>query len=85
MLTYKMHIIGIVGMCLLVGCGNSDMEQRDSEIQDSIIYDDYSGDLSYKRKTHEQILADGGIELSSTITEDDERENLEILANLDTY
>ena len=38
-----MHIINIVGMCILVGCRNSDIEQNNSEIQGSINFDDYSG------------------------------------------
>ena len=69
---YKMYIISIVGMCLLVGCGNSNIEQNDSEMQDSIIYDEYSGYWSYEGKTQEQVLAEGGIELSCTITEDNQ-------------
>ena len=69
---YKMYIISIVGMCLLVGCGNSNIEQNDSEMQDSINYDEYSGYWSYEGKTQEQVLAEGGIELSCTITEDDQ-------------
>ena len=69
---YKMYIISIVGMCLLVGCGNSNIEQNDSEMQDSIIYDEYSGYWSYEGKTPEQVLAEGGIELSCTITGDNQ-------------
>lgn len=69
---YKMYIISIVGMCLLVSCGNSNIEQNDSERQDSIIYDEYSGYWSYEGKTQEQILAEGGIELSCTITGDNQ-------------
>lgn len=77
MVKYKMYIISIVGICLLVGCGkstidNSTTEQNDSEIQDSITYDEYSGYWSYEGKTQEQILAEGGIELSCTITGDNQ-------------
>ena len=77
MLRYKIYIISIVGIFLLTGCGNSNIdnitiEQNDSEIQDSITYDEYSGYWSYEGKTHEQILAEGGIELSCTITGDDQ-------------
>ena len=66
MIKYKMYIISIVGICLLAGCGKSNIdnitiEQNDSEIQDSITYDEYSGYWSYEGKTHEQILAEGGI------------------------
>jgi len=73
----KMYIISIVGLCLLVGCGNSNIdnptiEQNDSGIQDSISYDEYSGYWSYEGKTQEQILAEGGIELSCTITGDNQ-------------
>ncbi|MDE7187440.1 MAG: YARHG domain-containing protein [Lachnospiraceae bacterium] len=71
-----MYLISIVGMCLLVGCGNnngnSNIEQNDSETQDSTIFAEYSGYWSYEGKTHEQILAEGGIELSCTITEDNQ-------------
>ena len=80
MLKYKMYLISIVGMCLLVGCGNnngnsdgnSNIEQNNSETQDSTIFAEYSGYWSYEGKTHEQILAEGGIELSCTITEDNQ-------------
>ena len=74
---YKMYIISIVAMCLLVGCGNNSIDnitidRNDSEIQDSITYDKYTGYWSYEGKTQEQILAEGGIELSCTITEDNQ-------------
>lgn len=72
-----MNIISILGLCLLVGCGNSNIdnftiEQNDSGIQDSISYNEYSGYWSYEGKTQEQILAEGGIELSCTITGDNQ-------------
>ena len=69
---YKMYIIGIVGMCLLTGCGNSNIEQNDSEMQDSITYNEYSGYWSNEGKTPEQVLEEGGIELSCTITGDNQ-------------
>ena len=77
MLKNKMYIVSIICICLLVGCGNSNIdnitiEQNTSEIQDSITYDEYSGYWSYEGKTEEQILAEGGIELSCTITEDNQ-------------
>lgn len=76
MLKNKMYLISIVGMCLLAGCGNnngnSNIEQNDSGMQDSSIFAEYSGYWSYEGKTHEQILAEGGIELSCTITEDNQ-------------
>ncbi len=76
MLKYRIYLISIVGMCLLAGCGNnngnSNIEQNDSGIQDSSIFAEYSGYWSYEGKTHEQILAEGGIELSCTITEDNQ-------------
>lgn len=50
MLKYKMYIISIIGMCLLVGCGNSNIEQSNSEAQDSITFDEYSGYWSYEGK-----------------------------------
>ncbi|MCM1254411.1 MAG: hypothetical protein NC321_16450, partial [Clostridium sp.] len=73
----KMYVISIVAMCLLVGCGNSNsdnitIEQNDSGMQDSISYDEYSGYWSYEGKAQEQILAEGGIALSCTITEDNQ-------------
>lgn len=72
MLKNKMYIIIIVVVCLSVGCGNSNMEQNGSGTQDSITFAEYSGYWSYQGKTHEQILAEGGIELSCTITEDNQ-------------
>ena len=66
------YLISIVSMCLLVGCGNNNIEQNDSEIQDSSTFAGYSGYWSYEGKTHEQIIAEGGIELSCTITEDNQ-------------
>jgi len=72
MVTYKMYLISIVSMCLLVGCGNNNIEQNDSEIQDSRTFAGYSGYWSYEGKTPEQIIAEGGIELSCTITEDNQ-------------
>ncbi|MCM1387652.1 MAG: YARHG domain-containing protein [Bacillus sp. (in: Bacteria)] len=73
----KMYIVSIVGMCLLVGCGNSNsdnitIEQNDSGMQDSISYDEYSGYWSYEGKTQERILAEGGIALSCTIAGDNQ-------------
>ena len=68
MLKHKMYIISMVAICLLTGCGNSNMEQNDGGIQDSINFSEYSGYWSYEGKTHEQILAEGGIGLSCTIT-----------------
>ncbi len=79
MLKYKMYLISIVGMCLLVGCGNSNIEQNDSGTQDSSIFAEYSGYWSYEGKTHEQILAEGGIELSCTVTEDDQFSGIELI------
>lgn len=48
------------------------LKQNDSEIQDSSTFAGYSGYWSYEGKTHEQIIAEGGIELSCTITEDNQ-------------
>ena len=45
---------------------------NNSEIHGNIIYDGYSGYWSYEGKTHEQILAEGGLELSCTIVEDNQ-------------
>lgn len=72
MLKYKIYIIIMTAMCLFVGCGNSNTRQDDYEIQDAIHYAEYSGYWSCEGKTHEQILAEGGIELSCTITEDNQ-------------
>lgn len=68
---------------IVTGCSNVNSEQQeDSGIQgevqytdnenDSVSYDEYSGYWSYEGKTQEQILAEGGIELSCTITEDNQ-------------
>ncbi len=68
MLKHKMYIISMAAICLLIGCGNSNIEQNDGGIQDGINFSEYSGYWSYEGKTHEQILAEGGIGLSCTIT-----------------
>ncbi len=70
MLKCKMYIISIVAMCLFAGCGNSSTRQNNNEIQKDIHFAEYSGYWSCEGKTHEQILAEGGIELSCTITGD---------------
>ena len=68
---------------IVTGCSNVNSEQQeDSGIQgevqytdnenDSVSYDEYSGYWSYEGKTQEQILAEGGIELSCTITGDNQ-------------
>ncbi len=52
MLKYKMYLISIVCMCLLVGCGNSNMsnmEQNDSGTQDSSTFEEYSGSFELIR------------------------------------
>lgn len=76
----KVKSIMIVLLSVMVtGCSNVNSEQQeDSNIQgaeqyvdnenDSISFDEYSGYWSYEGKTHEQLLAEGGIELSCTIT-----------------
>ena len=45
---------------------------NNSKIQSNIIYDGYSGCWTYEGKTHEQILAEGGLELSCTIKGDNQ-------------
>lgn len=72
MLKYKMYIISIVAMCLFVGCGNSNTRQDDNEIQEAIHFAEYSGYWSCEGETHERFLAEGGVELSCTITEDNQ-------------
>lgn len=72
MLKYKIYIIIMVAMCLFVGCDNSNTIQDDNEIQDAIHYAEYSGYWSCEGKSHEQILAEGGIELFCTITGDNQ-------------
>ncbi len=44
----------------------------DNTVDYSEYFDEYSGYWSYEGKTHEQILSEGGIELSCTITEDNQ-------------
>ena len=77
------YVMIVLLSVIFTGCstGNSE-QQEDSGIQseeqyaenenDSIVYNEYSGYWSYEGKTHEQILADGGIELSCTIAGDDQ-------------
>ncbi len=66
MLKYKMYLLSIVVMCLLVGCGNSNIdnmtiEQKDSEIQDSSTFAEYSGSselIRQKKDISENDIAD---------------------------
>lgn len=48
------------------------IDAEGSAIQDNVSYNEYSGYWSYEGKTHEQILSGGGIELSCTITGDNQ-------------
>ena len=80
----KLKVMVIVLLsAIATGCSKESIEQQaDSSIQseeqysdnevDSISYNEYSGYWSYEGKTHEQILAEGGIELSCTITGDNQ-------------
>ena len=80
----KIKYVMIVLLSVIVtGCSNGNSEQQeDSGIQseeqyadsenEGISFDGYSGYWSYEGKTHEQILEEGGIELSCTITEDNQ-------------
>lgn len=43
MLKYKMYIISIAVMCFFIGCGNSNVEQKEGGIQDSITFAEHSG------------------------------------------
>lgn len=52
--------------------GKETINAEESVIQDNVSYDEYSGYWSYNGKTHEQILSGGGIELSCTITGDNQ-------------
>ncbi|MCM1499630.1 MAG: YARHG domain-containing protein [Clostridium sp.] len=51
---------------------NENLEIKEETIQDNVSYDEYSGYWSYEGKTHEQILSGGGIELSCTVTGDNQ-------------
>ena len=77
------YVMIVLLSIIVIGCSNGNSEQQeDSSIQgieqyadnenDGIAYDEYSGYWSYEGKTHEQILAEGGIELSCTVTEDNQ-------------
>ena len=80
----KIKYVMIVLLSLIVtGCSNGNSEQQeDSGIQseeqyadsrnEGIFFDGYSGYWSYEGKAHEQILEEGGIELSCMITEDNQ-------------
>lgn len=84
---FVIFIFNIMLILLLASCGDSNMgqndseqnsseqndsEQNDSEIQNGISFDEYSGRWSYEGKTHQQILDEGGMELSCTITGDNQ-------------
>lgn len=51
---------------------DNNMEQNDRGRQNNLAFAGYSGCWSYEGKTHEQILAGGGMELSCTITGDNQ-------------
>ncbi len=48
------------------------IDAEKSVVQDNVFYGKYSGYWSYEGKSHEQILTEGGIELSCTITSDNQ-------------
>ncbi len=73
----------LLSFVIVTGCSNRNSEQQeDSSIQveeqyadnenDGISFDEYSGFWSYEGKSHERIFAEGGIELTCTITEDNQ-------------
>ena len=59
------------------GCSNDDKQENflsetENEIEnkeDGVIYEVYTGNWSNDGRTHDQILSEGGVELSCTITE----------------
>lgn len=65
-------ILNIILILILAGCGNRNMEQNGSKIENSISFEKYSGCWSYEGKTYKQILEEGGVELSCTITGDNQ-------------
>ena len=76
-------VIIVLLSVIVTGCSNLNIEQQEESViqgeeqyadneNDSISYEAYNGYWSYEGKPHEQILAEGGIELSCTITEDDQ-------------
>ncbi len=78
MLKYKMYLISIVCTCLLVGCGNSNIdnitiEQKSSEIQDSSTFAEYSGTselIRQKEDISENDIADN-LSYNSSWTEEE--------------
>lgn len=74
---FQYIVVLLFVIVLGTGCSNDEKQENflsetENEIEnkeDGVIYEVYTGNWSNDGRTHEQILSEGGVELSCTITE----------------
>ena len=74
---FQYIVVLLFVIVLGTGCSNDEKQENflsetENEIEnkeDGVIYEVYSGNWSNDGRTHDQILSEGGVELSCTITE----------------
>lgn len=74
---FQYIVVLLFVIVLGTGCSNDEKQENflsetENEIEnkeDSVIYEVYTGNWSNDGRTHDQILSEGGVELSCTITE----------------
>ncbi len=74
---FQYIVVLLFVIVLGTGCSNDEKQENflsetENEIEnkeDGVIYEVYTGNWSNDRRTHDQILSEGGVELSCTITE----------------
>ena len=74
---FQYIVVLLIVIVLGTGCSNDEKQENflsetENEIEykeDGVIYEVYTGNWSNDGRTHDQILSEGGVELSCTITE----------------
>ena len=74
---FQYIVVLLFVIVLGTGCSNDEKQENflsetENEIEnkeDGVIYEVYTGNWSNDGRTHDQILSEGGVELSCTITE----------------
>ena len=74
---FQYIVVLLFVIVLGTGCSNDEKQENflsetENEIEnkeDGVIYEVYTGNWSHDGRTHDQILSEGGVELSCTITE----------------
>ena len=73
---FQYIVVLLFVIVLGTGCSNDEnkkfLSETENEIEnkeDGVIYEVYTGNWSNDGRTHDQILSEGGVELSCTITE----------------